>query len=248
MIDKDNPRHATDLACAEIAPGGILRAGMNLTNTLFTQKDPATGELRGVSLGLMRELASRLGVPLELVMHESPGDITDAAGKGTWDVAVLAIEPSRAEHIAFTPPMTEIEATYAVHEDSPLRTVREVDAPGIRIAAAEKSGYELYLTRTLRNATLIRSKGATASIAAFNDHQADALAGLKPMLLDAMPQLPGARLIEGRFMTVNHGIGTPRGRRSAAEYLESFVEDITASGFLARLIERDGVQGLAAVR
>jgi polar amino acid transport system substrate-binding protein len=237
-----------DAARSELASTGKLRAGMNLGNTLFTTKDPATGELRGVSVDLMRELASRLGVPLELVVYATPGEVADTAQKGIWDVAILAIEQSRAQTIAFSPPITEIEATYAVRKDSPLRSIEQVDASGIRISASEKAGYELYLTRTLRNATLVRPKGFRASIDLFNDKGADALAGLKPMLLEAMNRMPDARLVEGRFMTVNHGLSTPRERRAAAEYLKVFVQEMNASGFIARSIERHGVQGLSAVK
>ncbi len=237
-----------DAARSELAPTGKLRAGMNLGNALFTTKDSATGELRGVSVDLMRELASRLGVPVDFVVHATPGDVADAADKGTWDVAILAIEQARAQKIAFSPAMTEIEATYVVHKNSALLSVAQVDTSGIRISVPEKAGYELYLTRTLRNATLIRTKGFRASIDLFNERRADALAGLKPTLLESMDKIPDARFIEGKFMTVNHGLGTPRDRHAAAEYLKAFVEEMNASGFVARSIERHGEQGLSAVK
>jgi polar amino acid transport system substrate-binding protein len=237
-----------EAARSELAPTGSLRAGMNLGNALFTTKDAATGELRGVSVDVMRELASRLGVPVDFVVHATPGDVADASGAGTWDVAILAIEQTRAETIAFSPAMTEIEATYVVHTDSPLRSIAQVDTLGTRISTPEKAGYELYLTRTLRNATLVRTKGVQASIDLFNERRADALAGLKPALLESMDKLPDGRLLEGTFMTVNHGLGVPRERPAAAEYLKAFVEDMRASGFVARSIERHGVRGLLAVK
>lgn len=242
------PVRVPDAARMELAPTGKLRAGMNLGNTLFTTKDPATGELRGVSVDVMRELASRLGVPVEFIVYPTPGEVADAVQKGTWDVAILAIEQSRAQTIAFSPPITEVEATYAVHKDSPLRSVEQVDASGIRISAQEKAGYELYLTRTLRNATLIRPKGFQGSIDLFNDRGADAVAGLKPMLLESMDKMPDARLVEGRFMVVNHGLGISRERSAAAEYLKAFVREMNASGFVARSIEQHGVQGLSALK
>jgi polar amino acid transport system substrate-binding protein len=238
----------SDAARKELAPTGKLRAGMNLSNTLFTRKDPATGELRGVAVDIMRELASRVGVPLEMVVHPTPGDVADAVNKNTWDVAILAIEQSRAQTIAFSPPISEIEATYMVHKDSKLRTAAEADAAGVRIAAANKAGYELYLTRTLKSATLVRTKNFEESIDTFNARRADALAALKPILIDNMAKLPDARFVEGRFMTVNHGVSTPRTRSAAAEYLKAFAEDLNATGFIARSIERNGVQGLGAVK
>ena len=243
-----SPAAPDDAARAELAPTGKLRPGMNLSNGLFTAKDAATGELRGVSVDLMRELASRLGVPVEFVLFETPGEVADASQSSAWDVAILAIEPARAQKIAFSPPITEIEATYAVHANSALRSVEQVDASGVRIAAPEKAGYELYLTRTLLHATLIRTKNFRESIDCFNGRRADALAGLKPALLESMGKLPDARLLEGTFMTVNHGLGTPRDRSVAAAYLKVFVEDVNASGFVARSIARHGVQGLSAVK
>jgi polar amino acid transport system substrate-binding protein len=164
-------------------------------------------------------------------------------------VTILAIEQARAVKIAFSPPISAIEATYAVRKDSPLRTTAQVDAAGVRIAAPEKAGYELYLTRTLKSATLVRTKSFDASIDLFNAKGADAVAALKPNLLESMAKLPDARLLDGNFMTVNHGLGTPRARGTAgAEYLKAFVEDINASGFIARSIERHRVQGLSAVK
>jgi polar amino acid transport system substrate-binding protein len=221
---------------------------MNLSNALFTTKDIATGELRGVSVDVMRELASRLGVPVDFVVHDTPGDVADASGAGTWDVAILAIEQTRAEKIAFSPAMTEIDATYVVHKDSALQSTEQVDTLGTRISTPEKAGYELYLTRTLRNATLVRTKGVQASIDLFNERRTDALAGLKPALLESMHKMPDSRLLEGKFMTVNHGLGTPRERPAATEYLKAFVEEMKSSGFVARSIERHGVQGLSALK
>jgi len=238
----------TDAVCSELAPSGKLRAGMNLGNALFTQKDPSSGALRGVSVDLMRELGARLGVPVEFVVYETPGQVADAAESGQWDVAVLAIEQARARTIAFSRPMTEIEATYVVHKDSPLHAATQVDGSGVRIAASDKAGYELYLTRTVRDATLIRPKGFPAAIELFNARGADALAALRPQLLESMAMLPEGRMVEGNFMIVNHGLGTPRERRAAAAYLDAFVGDLVASGFIARSIAANGVQGLTAVR
>lgn len=237
-----------DAARAELAPTGSLRAGMNLGNSLFMTKDAATGELRGVSVDLMRELGARLGVPVVFVVHPSPGDVADAVDKGTWDVAVLAIAQARAQTIAFSQPMTEIEATYVVHKDSALQSVAQVDASGVRIAAPDKAGYELYLTQTLRHATLIRTGGNSASMDLFKARGADAIAGLKPELLVAMDKMPDARMLDGKFMTVNHGMTTQRQHSAGAEYLKTFVADVTASGFIARSIERNGVKGLSALK
>jgi polar amino acid transport system substrate-binding protein len=239
---------ASDSARKELAPTGKLRAGMNWGNTLFTQKDAATGEPRGVSVDIMRELASRLGVPLELVMHATPGEVADSVDGNTWDVSILAIEQARAQKIAFSPPMSEIEATYVVHKDSPLKNAAQVDAAGVRIAAPNKAGYELFLTRTLKSATLLRTKNFGESIEFFNARRADAVAALKPNLIESMGKMPEGRMLEGKFTTVNHGLGTPRARSAGAAYLKAFVEDMNASGFIARSIAQHRVQGLGPVK
>lgn len=239
---------ASDAARAELAPTGKLRAGMNLDNTHLTTKDSATGELSGVSVDIMRELASRIGVEVEFVVHNTPGQVAESAQKGAWDVAMLAIEQSRAETINFSPPLTEMEATYAVRKDLGLEAIEQVDASGIRIAAPDKSGYERYLTRVLQNATLVRTQNIPASVELFNAGGADALAGLRPILLGAMNSMPEARLLDGKFMTVNHGLGVPLGHDAAAEYLQIFVRELIESGFVARSIEQHGIAGLLPVR
>ena len=234
-------------AKAELAPTGKLRAGMNLSNTLFTQKDP-NGKLYGVAVDIMNELGSRLGVPVEMVVHPSPGVVADAVNKGTWDVANLAIEATRAQTISFSPPISAIEATYVVRKDSPLRSVEQVDSSGVRIAAPAKAGYELYLRQALKNATLVDSKDLQGSINMINDRKVEAMAALKPMLIESMPKMPDARLLDGRFMTVNHGLSTSRGKTAADEYLKQFVQELNASGFIARSIERHSIKGLSPVK
>ena len=234
-------------ARAELAPTGKLRAGMNLSNTLFTGQHP-NGQLHGVAVDIMNELGARLGVPLEMVVHASPGQVADAVDKNTWDVAILAIEATRAQTISFSPPISEIEATYVVRKDSPLRSVEQVDSSGVRIAAPAKAGYELYLRRALKNATLVDSRDLQGSINMINERKAEAMAALKPMLIDSMPQMPDARLLDGRFMTVNHGLSISRGKPAADEFLKQFVQDLNASGFIARSIERHGIKGLSPVK
>lgn len=241
---------AWDLAAARaaLAPRGVLRPGMNLGNTLFTQREAASGALRGVSVDLMQELGACLGVPVEQVVYPTPGDVADTATADAWDVAILAIEPARAETIVFSPAMTEIDASYVVHADSPLTSCTQADAPGVRIVAPAKAGYELYLTRTLRKATLVRTRNFKESMALFSAREADALAGLRPGLLEVMPTLTQARLLEDQFMVVNHGLGAPRSRAGAAEALAAFVAAVNASGFIAASIAAHGVQGLRAVK
>jgi polar amino acid transport system substrate-binding protein len=237
----------TEAIRKDLSPTGVLRAGINYGNTLFTTKD-ASGGLSGVAVDLMNELGKRLGIPVEQVVYATPGEVGDDAGSDKWDVTILAIEQARARTMHFSPPLTQIVATYMVAKDSRLQSVAQVDAPGVRIAVAEKAGYDLYLTRTLGNASLVRGRGSKGAFDMFAAGEADALAGLEPMLADYLDKMPGARLLDGRFMTVNHGFAIPRERPAGAEYMKAFADDMVASGFLVRSIARHAVRGLAPAK
>ena len=230
----------------ELAPTGKLRAGMNLGNNLLTRKNES-GELFGVSVDLMQELAKRLGVPLEMVIYEQPGQVADDVTKGVWDIAILAIENTRAKTISFSPAMTEIEAGYVVHLNSTLKSTEEVDAEGIKIAAPEKAGYELYLTSALNNASILRTKNFADSIQIFNENKVHAIAGLKPNLSESMHKLPEGKLLQGNFMTVNHGFAMALGKAAANTYLQNFVKELIDTGFVARSIEKHQIKGLIAI-
>jgi polar amino acid transport system substrate-binding protein len=236
-----------DAVRAELAPTGSLRAGMNLQNNLFTVRD-ASGELRGVAVDVLQELGRRLGVPVSHVMYETPGKVADDVAKGKWDVAILAIEPTRAKTIAFSPAMTAIEATYLVPATSRFTRIAEVDSPGTRIALNEKAGYDLFLTRELKHATLVRGRNTKNTFEVFNEQKLDAIAALRPQLLENQGKVPGSRLLEGGFMTVNHGVGIPQGRAAGAAWVREQVEDLNRSGFVARSIERHKVKGLSPVK
>ena len=231
----------------ELAPTGVLRAGMNLGNTLLTRKTEA-GELFGVSVDLMQELAKRLDVSLEMVIYDQPGQVADDATQGVWDIAILAIEKTRAKTLSFSPGMTEIEAGYVVPKASSFQSPEEVDAKGVKIAAPEKAGYELYLTSALKNARIVRTQNFAASIEIFNQTQVDALAGLKPNLIDSMHKLPEGRLLQGNFMTINHGFAVPLGKDAANAYLQNFVKELIATGFVAQSIEKHQIKGLIAIK
>ena len=231
----------------ELAPTGKLRSGMNLGNNLFTRKN-ATGELLGVSVDLMQELAKRLDVALEMVIYDRPGQVADDATKGVWDVAILAIEKTRAKTISFSKAMTEIEAGYVVHKSSTFLSTDQVDSKGVKIAAPEKAGYELYLTSALKNASIVRTKDFATSIEIFNRSKVDALSGLKPNLIDSMPILPEGKLLQGNFMTVNHGFAIALGKAAANVYLDNFVTELIATGFVAKSIEKHQIKGLIAIQ
>ncbi len=228
----------------ELAPSGVLRVGVNLGNFLLVNKDAASGELRGVVPDLAQELAQRLGVPFELVSYPGAGQVADGAKAGAWDVGFIGAEPQRAQEIAFTLAYLEIPATYLVPAGSPIRSQADVDNPGIRVAVAARSAYDLYLSRNLRHAELVRAEGIPASYELFVKEKLDVLSGLLPRLTSDVTRLPGARILDGKFTAVQQAIGTPKARTAAAEYLREFVADIKASGLVARLIARHGVKGV----
>ncbi len=229
---------------AELAPTGRLRAAINFGNPLLTAKDPATGEGKGIALEIAHELADRLGVPVEIIPYDSPGTLADAVKSGVWDVGLIGAEPQRAQDIAFTAAYIEIEATYLVPPGSPLRTIADVDREGVRIAVLARSAYELYLSRNLKHARLVGEKSFEATFERFVADKLDAIAGLRAQLLGDVEKLPGSRLLDGRFSAVQQAIGTAKDRPAGARYLREFVEDIKATGFVARAIEKHGIRGV----
>lgn len=232
-------------ARSELAPTGKLRAGINLGNVLLATKDPGTGDVRGVAVDLAREIGRRVGVPVEIVTYDTPGQLADAVKTGAWDIAFLAAEPARAAEITFTPAYSEIEVTYLVPKDSHLRSIAEVDREGVRIAVAAKTAFDLFLSRSLQRAHLIRAQGTDGAFKAFVADRLEALAGLRPTLVSYVEKLPGSRLLDGRFTAIQQAIGTPKARGAAVEYLRAFVEDVKASGLVTQAIEKHGVGGLS---
>jgi polar amino acid transport system substrate-binding protein len=232
-------------AIAELAPHGVLRAGINMGNFLLVTGKSPTGDPAGVAPDMAREIAERLGVPVKYVPFARPGELADAAGNDVWDIGLIGAEPARAEKIAFTPAYVEIEATYLVPAGSPLRAVEEVDRKGVRIAVTARSAYDLWLARNIKNAELVRSESLDGAYDQFVAEKLEALAGLRPRLLSDVQKLPGARILDGQFTAVQQAVGTARQNTVGARFLRDFVEEAKASGLVARLIERHNVRGLS---
>ena len=224
----------------DLAPTGKLRVAINFGNSVLAQKDPATGEPRGVSVDLARELGRRLAVPVELIGYDAAGKVFDALTGGAWDIAFLAIDPARATGIAFTAPYVVIEGTYVVPSDSPLRSIGDVDREGVRVAVGNKSAYDLYLTRTLKRAQLIRVPTSPAAIDIFLKDKLEVVAGVKQPLVEFAKGNPKLRVMDGRFMAIEQAMGTPKSRETGARYLREFVEEMKASGFVAAGLQRSG--------
>ena len=232
---------------SELAPTGVLRAAINMGNALLVTGRTPSGDPEGVAPDMAREIASRLGVPVTYVPYARPGELADAAGSGVWDIGLIGAEPQRAEKIAFTPAYVEIEATYLVPAGSPLKSIGEVDRAGVRIAVTARSAYDLWLERNIKNAQLIRAEGGDATFKQFVDEKLEALAGLRPRLVEDVQKLPGARILDGQFSAVQQAVGTARQNTAGATFLREFVEEAKASGLVARLVERHKVVGRLSV-
>ena len=226
---------------AQLAPKGVLRAGINMANKLLVTAETASGEPDGVGPELAGHIADRLGVQVVYVPFASPGELADAVTEDVWDIGLIGAEPTRAEKIIFTAAYVEIEATYLVPEASPLMTVEDVDKQGVRIAISGRSAYDLYLTRSLENAQLCRAEGLPGALELFLAEKMDALAGLRPALKDNLDKVPGGRILEGQVTAVQQAVGTARTRSEAAAYLSDVVEDAKVSGLIAQLIDKHGV-------
>ncbi len=230
---------------SQLAPHGVLRAAINMSNFLLVTGANPEGEPEGVSPDMAREIARRLGVPVRYLPYPKPGELADDAGKDVWDIGLIGAEPARAEKIDFTTAYVEIEATYLVPAGSPLQNLADVDKPGVRIAVTARAAYDLWLERNIQHATLIRSNSLDSAFEQFVADKLDALAGLKPRLLSDVQQLSGARILDGKFTAVQQAIGTARGNAAGAAFLQSFVDEVKASGFVAGLIEKHRVRGLS---
>ena len=226
-----------------LAPNGILRAGINMSNGLLVTGKTASGDPVGVSPDMALEVAKRLGVELKLIGFPSPGELGDKANDDVWDIGNIGAEPSRAKTIDFTAAYAEIEATYLVPAGSPIQKIEDVDKKGVRIAISERSAYDLYLSRTLKNAELKRVRGAKQVFDLFVNEKLEALAGLRPGLSEEVKKVPGARILDGQFTAVQQAIGVAKGKDAAFKFLKDFVEECKANGTVARLIEKHGVTG-----
>jgi polar amino acid transport system substrate-binding protein len=233
-------RAADPEAAKAVAPDGTLHAAINYGNPVLAQRTPPDGAPHGVSAELARELGRRLGVPVQFVLFDEAGATAEAVKRGAWDVAFLAVDPVRTADIGFTPPYVEIEGTYLVPATSPLQSPEQVDAAGVRIAVAKGSAYDLYLTRALRHAELVRFDNTAASIDGFATRHLDALAGVRQPLVAMAAAHPEWRVMAGRFMRIDQAMGVPAQRKAALAYTGAFIQEMKASGFVARALAASG--------
>jgi len=231
-------------AVAALAPTGRLRASINLGNPVLARRDAASGQAVGVSVDLARALAEQLGVPVELMVFDAAAKSVEAVTGGSADIGFFAIDPLRAEGIRFSPAYVLIEGAYLVREDSPLNRNEDVDRAETRVMVGRGSAYDLYLTRELKAAQLLRAPTSPVVVDEFLKQRADVAAGVRQQLQADAARLGGLRLLPGRFMVIEQAMGVPAARGDdAARALASFVERAKASGFVAASLQRHGIQG-----
>lgn len=228
---------------AELAPTGKLRVGLILSNQVLVTKDPNSGELRGVTINLGKALAQRLGVPFEPVGYPNPAALVKSFGSNEWDLAFLAFDAARAKEVDFSPPYMEVDNTYLVTAKSKITSVEAADRPGVTIAVPERSAPDLFLSRSLKSAQILRLPGgAEPAIQTLTSGKADAYAENAHMLSLYADLLPGARVLEGRYTVIQHAIATPKGKTAAAEYVKAFVEEAKVNGTVTEAIREAGLR------
>lgn len=230
---------------AGLAPSGRLRACINLGNPILARR-PAGGDVSGVSVDLARALAQRLGVEAELVVVDAAAKSVETVRGGAAEIGFFAVDPARSEGIRFTAPYVIIEGAYLVREASPLKANEEVDRPGTRVMVGRGSAYDLYLSRELKAAQIVRAPTSPQVVERMLAENTEVAAGVKQQLQADAARLPGLRLLPGRFMVIEQAMGLRAGRGEAAErYLRAFVENAKASGFVAAALKRHGIEGAA---
>jgi polar amino acid transport system substrate-binding protein len=233
-----------DTVRSAFAPKGKLRASINLGNPILANRNPQTGEAGGVSVDLARALAERLGVEIELVVFDTAGKSVEAVSDERADIGFFAIDPLRGASIAFTAPYVLIEGYYLVRDESPIRSNAEVDVSTNRVAVGLGSAYDLFLTRELKQATIVRAPSSPAVVQTFLDQQLEVAAGVKQQLEADAARTSGLRLLNERFMVIQQAMGVPKSRGDgAAAFLRAYVEDQKRSGFVAAALARHGING-----
>ena len=231
------------------APSGVLRASINLGNPVLAAIDPKTGKPAGVSVDLAEEFARRLGVPLELVVVKSAGMSVDNVAQDYADIGFFAVDPKRAQAISFTRPYVLIEGYYLVRDASPIKTNAQVDQPGVTVAVGKGSAYDLYLSRELHKASIVRTPTSPVVVQTFLDQHLDVAAGVRQQLESDAAKAGGLRLLDQRFMVIRQAMGVPSARgKQAAQYLAGFVEEMKASGFVQASLARHRIEGAIVAR
>jgi len=239
-----SPQQATDSRVADLVRAGKLRVGLGLGVPTLAIKDPATGEVRGSALDLGQALAARIGIDFVPVEYPRPGAVMEGLRTGAWDVALLAIDPSRSAEVDFSPPYMEYDLTYMVLAESSVRNIADADQPGIRIAVERGGAGDIRLSRVLKRAELVRTDTVAAGLELLRAGKVEVRAGVRPGLLQDTARLPGARVLEDRFGVIRVAMAIPKGHTERLAYISDFIEEAKASGLIKQIIERAGLRGV----
>ena len=227
----------------QLAPKGYLRAAINLSNFLLVTGYESNGDPQGVSPDIAKQLAKELGVDIELITFNRPGELADAISEDAWDIGNIANEPARAKLITFSLPYTTIESTFLIRKGLNIEKLQDVDKKGIKIAVAERSAYDLWLTANIKNADLIRAKSIDESFSIFQEHKYEVLAGLRPKLVDDIKKTSNCFILNEPFTFINQCIGSKPGNLEAENFINNFVKKNIENGFVKNLLSKYNVSG-----
>ena len=227
----------------QLAPKGYLRAAINLSNFLLVTGKESNGDPQGVSPDMAKALANELNVDIKLITFNRPGELADAISEDVWDIGNIANEPERAKSITFSLPYTTIETTFLIRNGLNINSLQDVDKKGIKIAVAERSAYDLWLTENIKNANLIRAKSIDESFSVFQENKYEVLAGLRPKLIDEMKKTTDCYLLDEPFTFINQCIGSKPGNLEAKNFINNFVKKNIENGFIKNLLSKYDVLG-----
>ena len=227
----------------QLAPKGYLRAAINLSNFLLVTGKESNGDPQGVSPDMAKALANELNVNIKLITFNRPGELADAISEDVWDIGNIANEPERAKSITFSLPYTTIESTFLIRNGLNINSLQDVDKKGIKIAVAERSAYDLWLTENIKNANLIRAKSIDESFSVFQENKYEVLAGLRPKLIDEMKKTTDCYLLDEPFTFINQCIGSKPGNLEAKNFINNFVKKNIENGFIKNLLSKYDVLG-----
>ena len=231
---------------SSFAPTGTLRVGINLGNPILANQNPETKQLYGVTIDIANEIGKRIALPVQLIPFKTAGATVDAVKTGDIDLVFVAIDPVRGADISYTPAYIQIEGAYMVKDGSPLKSNDEVDVLGTEIVVGKGSAYDLYLTREIKNAALLRAASSQAVVDDFMSGKGNVAAGVKQQLESDAKRYQGLRMLPGRFMVINQAIGIPKARpgyENTTAYLSNVISELKQSGFIAEAMKRHNIQG-----
>ena len=237
----------SDIVLKQLAPKGHLRAAINLSNFLLVTGKEVNGDPQGVSPDIAKALANALGIEIELISFNRPGELADTVSEDVWDIGNIANEPERAKSITFSSPYTLIESTYMVRHSVNINSIKDVDKEGVRIAVAERSAYDLWLTSNIKKAVLKRAMSIDESFTIFEDNKYEALAGLRPKLVDDLKKTEDCKILPEAFTFINQCIGSKPGNIEAESYINNFIKNSVENGFVKKLLLKYEVLGKLTV-